>query len=456
MRKLLFSLTLISFFCFNIYAIQDKDEKADVRDYIISAGEVFFIDLSAITADYALNDNPWTFLKPSVLKYNLGNPWIWDNSPFLRNQIAHPLIGSFYFNAARSNSISFLPSVLYSLAGSAMWETIFQLGEHSINDIITTTFTGTITGEIIYRLSCELYQVCPALGLFMNPVGAINAFFRNQPLFSEGEIYSSEIYLGSGISNYNLSFPNSSFEGLSSLRIPLLTSGFEIIYENPYGHSSKAFMDQFTVAGQFNFDNENKYFNLNLDSILYGSRIYLTEKAASTVGATFNYDFTYSSDFFHSINTLGVSLKQYFPLNNHWNFYWDGQLNFIYFGVTDTYYLFKNDPKETFISGVSDYTYNLGGELFLFGKIENDKFGCFKTNLKADVLFPYIECNGDKKKDATTIIASLQADYSHSIYKNLSIGINDTLINKTSIFPEAQNYNHLINYASLYLKYSFN
>lgn len=455
MKKLLFLITLFSFIGFNSFALQDKDEKADVRDYIMSAGEVFLIDLSAITADYALFDNPWTFLKPSVLKYNFSQPWIWDNSPYLRNQAAHPLIGSFYFNAARSNSISFLPSVLYAAAGSALWETVFQIGEHSINDIITTTFSGAVSGEIIYRLSCELYQICPALGLLMNPVGAVNSFFRNQPLFSEGEIYSAKVYIGSGISNYSLSFPKSSYEGISSLRVPLLNTGFEVVYGNPYGHSSHAFMDNFAVNGQFNFDNENKFFNLNMDSLLYGSRIYLSEKAASTVGATFNYDFTYSEDFFHALNSFGVTLKQYFPLENQWNFYWDGQLNFIYFGASDNYYLFKEDPKETFISGVSNYTYNLGAELFLSGKIENYKFGNLKANLRSDVLFPYIECNGDKKKDAITLITSLEADYSHSVYKNFYMGISDRLINKTSIFSNAQNYNHFVNYVNLYAKYVF-
>ena len=55
------------------------------------------------------------------LKHNFTDGMVWDNDFFVTNMFAHPYHGNLYFNAARTNGLSFWESAPYSLLGSAMW-----------------------------------------------------------------------------------------------------------------------------------------------------------------------------------------------------------------------------------------------------------------------------------------------------------------------------------------------
>ena len=66
---------------------------------------------------------------------------------------AHPYHGNLYFNAARTNGLTFWESAPYSLLGSAMWEFLGETEPPAINDIIATTCGGMALGEMTHRLS---------------------------------------------------------------------------------------------------------------------------------------------------------------------------------------------------------------------------------------------------------------------------------------------------------------
>jgi hypothetical protein len=66
---------------------------------------------------------------------------------------AHPYHGNLYFNAARTNGLTFWESAPYSLLGSAMWEFLGETEPPAINDIIATTCGGIALGEMTHRLS---------------------------------------------------------------------------------------------------------------------------------------------------------------------------------------------------------------------------------------------------------------------------------------------------------------
>lgn len=89
----------------------------------------------------------------STIGNNFRHAFVWDNDQFSTNLFAHPYHGNLYFNAARSNGMSFWQSAPYALAGSAMWEFFGEKEPPAINDLIATTVGGIAIGEITHRIS---------------------------------------------------------------------------------------------------------------------------------------------------------------------------------------------------------------------------------------------------------------------------------------------------------------
>ena len=104
---------------------------------------------------YALNsDFAQTTLR--TLKRNFTDGMVWDNDFFITNMFAHPYHGNLYFNAARTNGLSFWESAPYALLGSAMWEFLGETEPPAINDIIATSMGGMAIGEMTHRLSLTI------------------------------------------------------------------------------------------------------------------------------------------------------------------------------------------------------------------------------------------------------------------------------------------------------------
>ncbi len=90
------------------------------------------------------------------LKRNFTDGMVWDNDFFITNMFAHPYHGNLYFNAARTNGLTFWESAPYALVGSAMWEFLGETEPPAINDIIATTCGGMAIGEMTHRLSLTI------------------------------------------------------------------------------------------------------------------------------------------------------------------------------------------------------------------------------------------------------------------------------------------------------------
>jgi len=87
------------------------------------------------------------------IKRNFTDGMVWDNDFFITNMFMHPYHGNLYFNAARTNGLTFWESAPFSLLGSAMWEFLGETEPPAINDIIATTCGGMAIGEMTHRLS---------------------------------------------------------------------------------------------------------------------------------------------------------------------------------------------------------------------------------------------------------------------------------------------------------------
>lgn len=84
---------------------------------------------------------------------NWRNAFVWDNDQFSTNLFAHPYHGNLYYNAARSNGLSFWQSAPFAFGGSLMWEMCGEVEPPAINDLIATSVGGICIGEIAHRVS---------------------------------------------------------------------------------------------------------------------------------------------------------------------------------------------------------------------------------------------------------------------------------------------------------------
>ena len=80
-------------------------------------------------------------------------PWGIDQDAFSMNQFAHPYSGSMYHGFARSAGLNYWESLLYTSAGSFLWETYGETTPPSINDQIGSGIAGTFFGEALFRMA---------------------------------------------------------------------------------------------------------------------------------------------------------------------------------------------------------------------------------------------------------------------------------------------------------------
>ena len=128
------------------------------KSYILPVVEIVAMDAGINLAGRALLD-PATFeVSPASIRRNLRGSWVVDDDPFQVNQIGHPYQGAMYHAIARSNGLSYWPSVAYTFAGSALWEIAGETTPPSFNDQIASGIAGSVLGEPLHRISRLLLE----------------------------------------------------------------------------------------------------------------------------------------------------------------------------------------------------------------------------------------------------------------------------------------------------------
>src|SRR5687768_17738338 len=128
------------------------------KSYILPVVEIVAMD-AAVNLGGRLVLDPATFrVTPESIRRNLHGPWVVDDDPFQVNQFGHPYQGAMYHGIARSNGLSYWPSVAYTFAGSALWEIAGETTPPSANDQIASGIAGSFLGEPLFRISRLLLE----------------------------------------------------------------------------------------------------------------------------------------------------------------------------------------------------------------------------------------------------------------------------------------------------------
>ena len=128
------------------------------KSYVLPAVEIVAMDTAVNLAGRLLIDPANYEVTPASIRRNLRGPWVVDEDPFEVNQFLHPYQGAMYHGIARSNGLSYWPSVAYTFAGSAFWEIAGENTPPSRNDQIASGIAGSFLGEPLYRISRLLLE----------------------------------------------------------------------------------------------------------------------------------------------------------------------------------------------------------------------------------------------------------------------------------------------------------
>lgn len=249
-----------------------------------AALEVFAINAGVHSFDRWVMNEEFAQVRPKNIWHNLKNGFVWDNDQFSTNLFAHPYHGNLYYNAARSNGLSFWESAPYALGGSLMWEIAGEIEPPAINDLIATTMGGIAIGEVAHRISdIILDDRAHGFNRFLrefaagvvNPMNALNrlidgrAWRVNRQGESKGQAhnipYSLDITAGSRYLADNGHF----FTGEHD---PYLT--LTLNYGDPFHTSHRNPYDYFTAQISLGFGKSQPTINqLHLLGRLFGTRV---------------------------------------------------------------------------------------------------------------------------------------------------------------------------------------
>jgi hypothetical protein len=127
--------------------------RSEHKSYVIPIVEIVAMDAGVNRAGRMILE-PETFdVTPASIGRNLRGPWVVDDDPFEINQFGHPYQGAMYHAIARSNGLGYVPSMVYTFAGSAMWEIAGETGPPSFNDQVASGVAASFLGESLHRIS---------------------------------------------------------------------------------------------------------------------------------------------------------------------------------------------------------------------------------------------------------------------------------------------------------------
>lgn len=125
----------------------------------MALGFMWYVTTTDIVHDYDVG-----YRWPVFRRKLLGQALELDTNKFNTNFIGHPVGGTGYYTAARSNAMSVAESAAISLGGSLIWEYFGEVHEIvSANDMIVTPVAGVAIGESFFQLGAFFDRSSPAL-----------------------------------------------------------------------------------------------------------------------------------------------------------------------------------------------------------------------------------------------------------------------------------------------------
>jgi hypothetical protein len=383
------------------------------------------LDRSVLNLEFSKVDvHTWNRTLKAGLPWGPG--WEWDQDRFGNNFLSHPMMGNFYFNAARSNGYNFWESAPFVFAGSYMWKIFGENGKPEREDLINTTFDGILLGEVLYRLSSNILDdrstgrervFREILAGIINPVRGFNRLLQGKSFRRTNiEVYQKEpvnvtLYAGLHSINYG---NNGVFSGYNDFMV-----NAQLDYGNPFEVRSRKPYDFFRLRAELNFGAGRKIVdNITGYGVLFAKNVQLGSLAL-LIGGFQYYDYFDAKAFELANTALGGGVFSKLPLSKTSNLYTNIHLGLVPFAGTSV-----GPVSDT--SQFRDYRFGYGLE----GKVESSiDLGKYAT---VSMLYYYyfIHSFDNTGKDESTVgtlgnnsINILKPRITVRLYRDLSFGI---------------------------------
>jgi hypothetical protein len=129
----------------------------DDKSYWIPAVEILAFQAALNIYDRGTDERTYGTTAQSI-EDNLRSAWVIDHDPFATNQLLHPYAGSIYHGFARSAGLNYWESLVYTFAGSAVWEVAGETTRPSLNDQVATGIAGSFLGEAFFRTASWILE----------------------------------------------------------------------------------------------------------------------------------------------------------------------------------------------------------------------------------------------------------------------------------------------------------
>jgi hypothetical protein len=234
---------------------------------------------------------PFAKISIKSIQHNLDvNSLEWDDNKFLTNQFSHPLQGSLYFVAFRSNGYNFWQSASAALAGSFVWETVCETHVPAPNDLINTTLGGMVLGEMSYRLA--------------------NRIFRKKTAAGYGNAAPLTVVTDAGTRLINMTkdkFGHSKAEAFTRICLQ---------YGDPFANDKKPFSN-FSVIMEAGNSDSAKINTLQIEGSLYGKKIKQDDNSVHSFNVSMKYQFFQNSSFVYGAQSVRFNLFSRYHLSHN-------------------------------------------------------------------------------------------------------------------------------------------
>jgi hypothetical protein len=387
------------------------------------------VDRSVLNLQFAKVD-AHTWGRTIKAGFPWGSGWEWDQDRFGNNFLSHPMTGSFYFNAARSNGFSFMQSAPIVFAGSYMWKIFGENGTPEREDLINTTFDGILLGETLYRLSSNILDdrtVGPERAMreifagLVDPIRGMNRLFQGKCFRrTNKEVYQKEpvnISFYGGIHSINNRF-NTILSGHNDEMLNI-----QLNYGNPFEMRKRKPFDFFKFRAEMNFGVGRKVVdNLTGYGLLFGKNAQLG-KLSIMYGGFQYYDYYDANAFELSTIAFGAGLLTHLPLGKNSNLYTNIHLAMAPFGGSSV-----GPVSDTAQS--RDYRFVYGWEGKVESMINFSKYGTLAMLYYFYRIHAFNNTGNDESKVGTlgdNVISILKPRITITLYKNLSIGLEHNI-----------------------------
>ena len=386
------------------------------------------------TVDRFIFNYSWAHIGLESWKNNLKGGWEWDRDRLGVNFFLHPYSGAAFFNSARANGYRYFESVPFVFFGSLMWEYFGETERPAYNDIINTTVSGALFGEILYRLTSNILD---------DRTTGVERFFREfgASILSPGRAFGrllqgkmsrvtpKEVYQKEPL-NITLATGAHWFNQETSFGTGSLSAFFDVNldYGDPFDIRPRKPFDVFKLRVNLSYGKNvgKKYLdNVVGYGLLFGKTLH-SGKLEMLIGAFQHYNYWDSRIFEVSALSFGGGILAKWRFSGNSNFQSAFHLGVVPLGASNSPYV---DFVEGGIPG-RNYDYSGGGEVQFEGTLNLGNMGQATATYYLYRLHTYIGPAG------YNFISVFKPRIAVRVFSNLSFGFEYLYYYKDSILRD--------------------